>query len=140
MNKVFIDTNIIVDLLDTTRMHSEESRMVIKILTAEAMEVVIGEDMLTTVYYIVKNKKDVLGFFDVVLRQWSVVGFGLDILTEGVNVSSRDNADFEDVLQSICASRYGCDMVITNDASFYGYGVPMYSSKEFIAKYSRRNI
>ena len=93
-------------------------------MTMLDVAIVISEDMLTTIYYIAKEKQRVLAFFQVVLREWRVEAFGPAAVEEAVKRCMEDPAlDFEDVLQCLCAKNAGCGTLVTNDRNFHGCGV-----------------
>jgi predicted nucleic acid-binding protein len=52
MQKIFLDTNIILDFLDDQRPHHEYSQQLMRQLTQENWHVTISEDMLSTIFYI----------------------------------------------------------------------------------------
>ncbi len=135
MKKIFLDANIILDLLDSTRIYHNVSKKVFENLVDHDLQIVISEDILTTIYYIVKNKRAVLEFFEIITDQWEIVSFGKKIIIEAIHIC-KDNAsfDFEDVIQSLSAKESDCCIIITNDKKFYAGGVAIKSSEDFIAQ------
>ena len=57
MKKIFLDEYIVLDLLDSTRSSHRISKNVFEKLIDQNYTIVISEDVLTTIYYIVKNKQ-----------------------------------------------------------------------------------
>ena len=132
MKKLFLDANIILDFLDSSRINHEYSKKVFEKIIDDDWQVVISEDLLTTIYYIIKNKQLVLDFYNAILLQWEIVSFGIDVISEAINLCRENpSLDFEDVNQSLCARGNNCLLVITNDSGFYQCGIPAISSKEF---------
>jgi len=132
MKKVFLDANIILDLLDSTRSCHDLSKQVIEDLIDQNCQIVISEDLLTTVYYVVKNKEAVLIFFEIIIDQWEIVSFGKKTILEAVTICKKNTSqDFEDVIQSLSSREADCKLIITNDKHFYNCGVPIIGSKEF---------
>ncbi len=133
MKKVFLDTNIILDLLDSTRTYHNISKKVFENLIDQNYKIIISEDILTTIYYIVKNKQAVLKFYEMVIAQWEIISFGKETIVDAINLC-KDNSvlDFEDVLQSLSAKKSDCNLIITNDKNFYKCGVSVKSSKGFV--------
>jgi len=133
VNKVFLDANIILDLLDSTRNNHSFSLKVFEKLIDQNYQIVISEDLLTTIYYIIKNKKAVLEFYELVVEQWEIVSFGKNIITDAIFICKEDSdLDFEDVIQSLSAKKSDCSLIITNDKKFFNCGVPVLSSEEFL--------
>ncbi len=134
-NRVFLDTNIVIDLIDSSRKSYPLSLSLIEYLTLHDYEIYISEDMLSTIYYISKDKKATLEMFkNLIFIDWSVVGYGSDTIQEAVKLSLINNLDLEDVLQCLCAKKNGCEVLLTNDKRFYNCGISICNAKEFLAK------
>jgi len=104
-------------------------------LTLHDYDIYISEDMLSTIYYISKDKKATLEMFEnLIFIDWSVVGYGSDTIQEAVKLSLINNLDLEDVLQCLCAKKNGCEVLLTNDKRFYNCGISICNAKEFLAK------
>lgn len=134
--KIYFDINIIVDLLDTTRSSSVKSQQLVKKLMLEKAEIVISEDMLSTVFYLIKNKQATLQFFKTIQSKWHIVPFGAEVIQNAIEVSLEKSLDLEDVLQCLCAKENGCSALITNDKKFVDCGIPIYTTDEFLDKRS----
>ena len=132
MNRVFLDTNIILDFLDDKRPGYINAVNLLEVLSLGSSEILISEDMISTVFYINKNNKQALEFFQYILGKWNVVGFGLELMKEAVNLSLEKELDLEDLLQCLCAKKYSCDVLITNDKKFYNCGITIFTSKQFL--------
>jgi len=123
MRKVFLDTNIILDFLDDKRPHHEDALKLIALLTTHDWQIVISEDMMSTIFYIRKNPKQVLAFYRYVLSHWDVKPYGVGLIKEAVERSIENDLDFEDMLQCLCAKKEGCVMVVTEDQGFVNCGI-----------------
>jgi len=132
-NKIFLDTNIVADLIDTSRPNHIQTLELLKYLIVNNYEICISEDMITTLYYILKDKKSTLEFIEnVIFTDWYILVFGENVLKEAVKVSSEKNLDLEDVLQCLCAKENGCEILITNDREFFNCGLSIYTTEEFL--------
>jgi len=135
IKKVFLDINVIVDLIDVKRDNHLDSIELMKYLIINDCEICISEDMITTIYYILKDKENSLNFLaNVVFIDWSILTFGKDVLKKAVHISSQMKVDLEDTLQCLCAKENGCEAFITNDRKFYNCGIKIYTTKEFLNK------
>ncbi len=135
MRKIFLDTNIILDLLDSDRQKHKEAVAVVDKIITENFCIVITEDMLTTLFYISKNKPAVLEFIRTIVDEWEVVSFGGDVIKSAIEICQKNqNIDLEDVLQCLCAKREGCELLVTNDKKFYNCGIKIVSSSDFGVK------
>jgi len=132
MNRIFLDTNIILDFLDDRRPGYYNAVKLIESLSLRNVEIYISEDMLSTVFYIHNNNKQTLEFFQFVLGKWKVAGFGPELMEEAVDMSLKYSLDLEDLLQCLCARKYSCSALVTNDKKFYDCGIKIYTSGEFI--------
>ena len=135
-SKIYLDTNVVADIIDETRMNHTISLKLLKYLALNNYNIYISEDMLTTLYYILKDKKEILIFFkNLVFIDWNVSAFGLDVIKSATNLSLGNSLDLEDVLQCLCAIQNGCEVLITNDNKFYDCGLEIYKTVEFLDKY-----
>jgi predicted nucleic acid-binding protein len=133
-NKIFLDTNIVADIIDKTRSEHKKTLDFLEYLILEDYTICISEDMLTTLFYILKEKRNTLKFFEnLIFVDWSVLTFGLDTIKSATSLSLEHDLDLEDVLQCLCAKENGCDVLITNDKNFYDCGIKIMIIKEFLA-------
>jgi len=130
MINVFLDTNIIIDFLDINRQNHSKAVELIKFLNEKDYQIYISEDMLSTIYYLIKDKSKVLLFLKDILNLWSVVGFDKDVINAAIEKSLSENYDFEDVLQCFCAKKYRC-IIVTNDKTFVDCGIKTFDYDEF---------
>ena len=131
--KIFLDANVILDFLDSQRPGHSVARSVIGTLYKEGRTIVITEDLLTTIYYVVRNKNAVLDFFSVIQKEWLIVPFGKDRIFRAISICRNNpKADLEDVLQSLSALDLECRYVISNDMNFYDCGVDIATARDFV--------
>ncbi len=132
-NKIFLDTNIVADIIYVSRPNHNQSLKLLKQLILHNYEICISEDMITTLYYILKDKKTTLKFFkDVIFNDWVILIFGKRVLKKAVQLSLEKNLDLEDTLQCLCAKENGCEVLITNDNKFCDCGLTICSTAEFL--------
>lgn len=132
--KIFLDANIILDFLDKSRANHKKAQELIYHLEIDDYGIVISEDMITNIYYIHKNKKQVLSFIkEVVLDSWEIIGFGLETIKKATNYCIKHNSDLEDTLQCFCAKNSGCDIFLTRDKKFVDCGIQILSYDEFLS-------
>ena len=136
MNRIFLDTNIVADLIDQTRKNHQESLKLIEHLIINDFTICISEDMLSTLYYISKDKQSVLNFFqNVILIDWKILNYGQEVIQEAIKISKEKNYDLEDLLQCICAKQNQCKAIITNDKKFHNCGIQIITSENFLELY-----
>lgn len=131
---VFLDANIVIDLMVPTRATHAVSLELLKYLTSESYKIVISEDIISTVFYVVKEKKQVLNFFKTIQSKWHIVPFGAEVIKNAIDLALDKGLDLEDVLQCLCAKENGCSALITNDKKFVDCVVSIYTIDEFLSK------
>ncbi len=134
--KIFFDTNIVLDILNVSRLDSDNAKLLWKKLILNDCQIVISEDMLSTIFYINKNNEKTLEFFKIIQNRWLIVPFGKEVIDNAIDLSLEKGLDLEDVLQCLCAKENGCEILITNDNKFYDCGVSIYTANEFLDKYN----
>jgi predicted nucleic acid-binding protein len=135
VNKIFLDTNIVADIIDKSRPNHNQSLELLKQLIFSDYEICISEDIITTLYYILKDKKSTLNFLkNVILIDWTILIFGKSVLNEAIELSLEKNVDLEDTLQCLCAKENGCKILITNDKKFYDCGISICTIEDFLGK------
>ena len=131
--KLFLDSNIVLDFLDSARPTHQDAIKIFQYIITNNIETYLSEDMLTTIYYISKDKQKVLEFFEKIMQLWKIVAFEQNTINEAITICKNNSTeDFEDVLQSLAAKRNGCHIVVTNDKKFYKCGVDILNSKEYL--------
>lgn len=132
MTKIFFDINIVLDIIDPVRSHHSKAKELWKTLVTNQSQILISEDMLSTIFYINKDNKYTLEFFRIIQKRWQIVPFGKDVIKNAIDLSIKNNLDLEDVLQCLCAKENGCAIFITNDNKFYDCGLPIKKVDEFL--------
>jgi predicted nucleic acid-binding protein len=131
--KIFLDINIILDIIESTRKDHEQALQLGNYLLLNDYRILISEDMLTTIFYISSNKQKTLIFIkEVILEDWEIVPFGKYVIKNGLDLSLNNNLDLEDTLQCLCAKENDCEILITNDIKFYDCGISICTAKEFL--------
>lgn len=141
IKRVFLDTNIILDLLDSKRVNHQNAKDLLTETIEQNIEVFISEDMLSTIFYIIKDKKVVLDFFEVIYEEWNIVSFGKSVIKEAIYLCKQNpNQDLEDTMQCLCAKENSCDIFITSDKKFIECGIKIvgYGENLIYKKYLKR--
>ncbi len=133
---IFLDTNIVLDIIESTRKNHSKALQLGSYLLLNDYQILISEDMLSTIFYISSHKQETLIFIkEVILVDWKIVPFGKDVIKNAIDLSLENNLDLEDTLQCLCAKENGCDILITNDKKFYDCGVSACTTEEFLNKH-----
>lgn len=131
--KLFIDTNVIIDFLRPTRQKHKVAIALFDYLVKAKHQIVISEDMITTIFYLSKTEKlQALRFLKSIQDKWLVLPFGKKTINQALDLSLEKNLDLEDTLQCLCAKNNQCDVLITNDISFYNCEIKIQTASEFL--------
>ena len=132
-NKIFLDTNIVLDLLESSRKNHQNALQLLHYLINNSWEIYISEDMLSTIYYVAKEKRKALLFIKkVILTDWSVVHFGESVIKDATRFALEKDCDLEDALQCFCAKSCGCDVFLTADKKFIDCGIEILDYDGFL--------
>ncbi len=132
-NKIFLDTNIVADIIDSSRKGHILALEFLKKSIINDFRLYISEDMISTLYYISKDKKATLDFIkNIVFIDWGILSFGKEIIKSAIDISLEKNLDLEDILQCLCAKENYCDYLITNDKKFYDCGLKIKTLEDFL--------
>ncbi len=122
-NNIYVDTNIVIDMCDSTRaMHENSFAHITKYMEEEACELFINSDTLANVFYILSNRStldtnevwDKMYFiheiFTLVPIESDDVLTALDLCSE----NAKPYKDYEDAVQYVCAKKIEADIIMTN--------------------------
>jgi len=129
---IYFDSNIVLDIIDMTRENYQNANKLLKFCIFNNYNIFISEDILTTIFYIHKDKKQVLKFFKVIQNDWNISVFGKEVIENAIELSLENNLDLEDTLQCLCAKENGCEILITNDKKFYDCGIKIMTTQEYL--------
>ena len=130
--KLFIDTNIFLDLI-LKRDAYKEALLIFNAIEKRIFEAFVLDITLLNIDYIAKKQiKDIRSFINVINKTFKVLGGSNSSIEEALLVK---NMDLEDNLQYVCAQKHNCDLIITNDKSFFSVKIKTLSSCEFVATY-----
>jgi len=133
MKKIFLDTNIVLDFLDKKRPLHHQAKTLMQKLILEDYEIYISEDMLSTIFYISKEKEQVLSFFTMIMHKWSVVSYGNSLIVEAIKICQENSGqDLEDTLQCLCAKKHQCIYIVTSDKGFVECGVEVVGYEQLL--------
>jgi len=137
-NRVYFDTNVIVDLFDEARpFHSYSVNVFKTIFENEEIEVFINTDTLTNLFYILRahvklDFDESLQKLQLVTQSFSVISYGMPEIESTLEICKRHIfKDYEDAMQYMCALKEDCTLIITNNPKdFKKSSVDIITSKE----------
>lgn len=144
-NKIFLDTNILLDVLSSERISSQDTKNLLLKYSNEKAKFVINDLSLNTLYYIGSKldrdktfnfMKDIT--FDNPL--FEVYYMNADDLKQIYNYMDKNvGEDFEDLQQYIAAKNSGCNCIITNDKAFPKLDIPLIRTNTKLENYTPEN-
>ena len=139
--KLFLDVNILVDIVDNTRIFSKESASLFELFinNDDRFELYTSCDLLTTVYYLTKKplgSVKALQQIKIFNHSIKVIEFGNKEVDEAIALMERNDKykDLEDTIQYVMARKEKCDYIITNDVDFASGDVPVLGSGEALER------
>lgn len=133
MNRLFLDTNIILDLLGRREPFYEPIAKLATIADNGDVRLVASPLSFATAHYILSKyysadvAKDKLRKFKIICE---VSSFDESIIEKGLNSSFRD---FEDSLQYFCAIQANCEIILTRNAKDFSESLlPVMAVDEYL--------
>lgn len=116
MIKVFLDTNILVDLIADRKPFSKHAIEIFKSAEELKTQLFTSSHSIATAHYLLKKyveEKDLRDILSNLLEFLDVISVDLDVLKKGLRSNHKD---FEDAIQIICASSItGIDFIVTRN-------------------------
>jgi predicted nucleic acid-binding protein len=137
MNKLLIDTNVILDLVDERDGFYRDAALLFSLADQQKLELSTSALSIANMHYILSKN---LGAEKAraVLRKLSIIVDTLSLSALATTKALNDDkfSDFEDALQYHSACENSIDIIITRDKKgFKNSKLPVLSAKEFIVKY-----
>ncbi len=137
MTRIFLDANVLIDIIDASRPYSQPSSQLFRVLVEniESYELFTSCDLMTTVYYVLTkqiDKKEVLRQLKVLNQIISVVEFGNKEINEAIHLMQKNEnfQDLEDTIQFIMARKSLCKYIVTNDKNFFSHEILLLNSTD----------
>lgn len=135
--KVFLDTNILLDVLTKRKLHYEWSALVWTLAETGKIKGLVSVLSCTNIFYIVrklKNRKTALGALKHIKNIFGMVTCNGHIISQAIDSGFKD---FEDAVQYYSAIQADADCIISrNPGHFPDTVMPVLTPSEFIVTYS----
>jgi predicted nucleic acid-binding protein len=137
MNKILLDTNIILDIALERREFFEKSKELLLIINKLSIPSYVTATTVTDIYYILKKSKGhqlTISFLKNLFDFIDVAGVGKEVIISALN---SELTDFEDAVQTECAGQNDINIIITrNIADFKKSKLEIFTPSEFISQLS----
>ncbi len=132
-DKLFLDTNVIVDLLGEREPFYDSIAKIATLADKGNIQLMVSAFTYPTVYYLLSRFED-KEIVKEKIRKFKVIAETSDLTDKIINkgLSSRFN-DFEDSLQYYCAVETDCNIIITrNSKDFKASEIPVFTPYEYL--------
>lgn len=133
--RLFIDANILIDVIDATRPYSRSSAALFAWLIEHRNRYTLFTscDLLTTVYYLIHkhlNAQEALHKIKILNRTLTLVKFDNIEVDEAILLMEQNPKyiDLEDTIQYVIARKKRCEYLLTNDRKFVSDDIPLLGS------------
>lgn len=132
MKRIFVDTNVIVDLIADRKPFSKFAIELFQKAENKKVTLFVSSHSIATTHYLLKKyigEKELRSILYALLDYVTVVPVSVDTLKKGLRSKHKD---FEDAVQIICASSVeNMDCIVTrNIKDFQGSEVPVFAPDE----------
>ncbi len=134
MKKLFLDTNILVDLIADRKPFSKYAIQIFQKAETNEIQLFTSSHSIATTHYLMKKyieEKELREVLYNLLDYLTVIAVDVDILKKGLRSKHKD---FEDSIQILCASSVEkMDYIVTrNTKDFKGSEIPAFNPDEII--------
>ena len=133
MNKILIDTNIILDIALNRKPFVQKSGELIRFIEKDKIPAYITATTVTDIYFIAQRKtghSKAIKFLKNLFELIEIAGVNSASIYNALNLGMKD---FEDAVQTETAKQNNIPIIITrNQADFKNSGLEIYSPEEFI--------
>ena len=116
--RVFLDTNILMDLLDTQRVYYEEAACIFEMARKGKLEAFITSQSILDTIYNCRKTADPARLRDTLITITQFIHLVPIGQTEICKALQSNEPDVEDVSQAIAADSQCCHLIISNDKDF----------------------
>lgn len=120
VNKILIDTNVLIDYLLEREPFFEDAKEVILSCADGKVKGCIAAHSIPNMFFILRKDYSAKERREVLSNLCSIFDVeGIDKAKLLAGLSNEDFSDFEDCLQMECAKSYGADYIVTRNVSDY---------------------
>lgn len=134
MNKILLDTNIILDIAFERREFFEKSKELLLIINKLSIPAYVSATTVTDIYYILKKSKGhqlTISFLKNLFDFIDIADVSKEIIFSALN---SELTDFEDAVQTECAEQNEINVIITrNIVDFKKSKLKIFTPSEFIS-------
>ncbi|MDX9694523.1 MAG: PIN domain-containing protein [Bacteroidales bacterium] len=138
-DKLFLDTNVVVDLLGEREPYYDSVAKIATLADKGKIQIIVSALTYSTVYYLLARfeEKEVV---KEKMRKFKVIAETSDLTDKVIDKGlSSKFQDFEDSLQYYCAVANECNILITrNGKDFKESEIPVFTPDEYLKSFNRK--
>ncbi len=136
MNRLFIDTNIVVDLLEKREPFYKSAQHIFSLSDNNELKLQVSALTIANICYLLKKTYPVSEVRKIVITFKTLVNI-VSIDDKIIELAlTSDFSDFEDSLQYYSALESKCDIIITrNEKDFKKSAIPVMNAERFLVQY-----
>lgn len=120
VNRILIDTNVLLDYLLTRKPFYEEAKKVMLTCTEGNTKGCIAAHSISNMFFILRKDYDAKERREILSGLCTIFDIeGIDKNNLLLGLRNEDFSDFEDCLQMECAKAYGAEYIITRNIADY---------------------
>lgn len=133
--KVFLDTNVVIDLLGEREQFYKSAAKIATLADLGKIQIFVSALTYSTAYYIL-NRYESNEVVKEKIRRFKVIAETSDLTDIVVDKGLASGfMDFEDSLQYYCAEKMGCKIIITrNGKDFKESAIPVLTPDEYLKR------
>lgn len=136
MKRIFLDTNVVLDLALDRHPFAAEAQQIFDLLDGSELEAYISATTITDLYYIIRKSKSsdvAMALIESLLQILRIAGVDEAVVNQAI---AWKWADFEDAIQAVAAHRQPVDFLITRNVDdFSQSSVTVLSPTEFLRRW-----
>ena len=136
--KVFLGTNVILDVLANREPFVSDSAAVLSLVESRRVEGFVAAHTVTTLFYLLRREVGGAKARSVLMDLFRVVEIVAVDQNRIYQALAMEWDDFEDAVQASCAARVEADYLLTRgQTDFHGSHVPVLSPAVFVALHGK---
>lgn len=139
MQKVFLDTNIVIDFLGEREGFYEAAAKVMTLADRKKITIYVSPTSISTIFYLLSKFENAKTALEKI-RKFKVLSF-ISIMDDDSieKAMNSDFKDFEDALQYFSAIASNCDLIITrNEKDFKNAMIPVMNAESYLETLKRK--
>ena len=137
IKRVFVDSDVILDVALAREPFVEYSSLVLALLEQRRCVGVISSNLVTNVYYVLRklsSSQQARAFLQDLLQIIEITPVSHNVVLEAL---ASEFSDLEDGIQHFAAIEARCDCIVTRNGGDYAEAIiPVYSPKEFMVLFA----